>query len=487
MARVNALRIVFLAGAVALAGGCGGNGGSSGGLGADSASSIAPASAPVLVSVTSDLDSEQWNTVEDLVEKFPGREQLLSELRSSFTEEGIDFEQDVKPVLGERVDLVLLDLENQNDFVIVTKAKDQDKMDALLEKGDDPPEHEVVDGWTVIADEQATIDRFQQAAEGEALEDTEAFKQATEELPDDTLATIFVNGRQATEALKEELSESGAAGALQQQKLEWVGVALEAVSNGVRLEGAAKASGTGEAIKNFTAKLLDDVPAGALAVVSFQGKGGADQLRKQLEANPALQGQLAQMEQFLGTTLDEVAEIFNGEGVLYVREASPFPEVTLLLEQADPARVVATLDKVAARAGAFLGARPVASSVDGIPVKNLALGQVTITYGGFDGKLALTNVGSALGDLREEGDKLADDPDFKAASETAGLPEESGGLVYVNLQEAIELGTRYAQLADGGDNIPPEVEANARPLQSFIMFASQEGDESHFTGFLEIE
>jgi len=489
MACVHALRLpaffaALVLGIAALAG-CGGDSG--GGAADESAASFAPASVTALISLNSDFDSEQWNTAEELLDKFPARDDLVDELRSAFTEEGIDFETEVKPAIGERVDVVLpagggLD----GDFVLVTKAKDQAKMDTLLEQGDDPPAHEVIDGWTVIADEQATIDSFQREVEGEKLEDTEAWKEAGVESPDGALATVFVNGREATDELRQQLNRAGAAGAFPDAQLEWARVTAEAVSNGIRVEGTAKSSGGSGSIENFAPKLLEDVPAGVLALLSFNGQQGAAQLKEQLEGTPGLQNDLGEIERFLGTTLDELTELFAGEGVLYVRAGAPLPEVTLVLEQADPAAAVATLDRLARSAGGFLDARPEESTIDGVSVKTLTLGPVKVSYAGFDGKLVLTSLAAAISN-RSGVDKLADDAEFQAASEAAGLPDESAGFLYLRLGELAELATGYAELAFGESGIPPEVDANLRPLQSLLAFSSQDGDESHFTGFLELE
>ncbi len=479
MRAVAASLVFFLS---LLAAGCGGGGGG-GGLADESGASVAPATVPVFVSMNSDLDSEQWNTAEDLLDKFPGSDRVIAELRKSLTEEGVDYERDVKPALGDEVSIVWLDFENGGDnVVVVADAKDEAKMNELLAKGDDPPRHEQVDGFTVIADEQAAIDRFKQARGEETLEDNEVFTQAVEDLPTETIAQVFVNGRRATEALQGELSGLGAASALRNQKLEWASVALESVSNGIRLVGHAK--GAGGTVENYTPKLLSSVPAGALAVISFRGAG--DQVAGQLEQNPSLQGQLSQLEQVLGTTLEELTKLFGGEGVLYVREAAPIPEITLLLEHANPTDAVATVDRLVARAGTLTSLRPTTSTVEGVTVKTLSFGNFAVSYAGFDGKLVLTTNQTAVGDIRGGlAENLTADADFEAAGETAELGDQTAGFIYMNVRRTLELAAGFARLA--GQDIPPELDANSRPLQSFLMHASREGDETSFTGFLEIE
>ena len=90
-----------------------------------------------------------------------------------------------------------------------------------------------------------------------------------------------------------------------------------------------------------------------------------------------------------------------------------------------------------------------------------------------------------MGEVRDGGESLEDDTAFREAKEAAGLPNETAGFVYVDLEEAIELGTSFARVA--GESVPPDVEANTRPLQSFLMYSSQDGDETRFAGFVGIE
>lgn len=480
---MRALLTGLVACAALAAAGCGGgDGGGGAGLIQSTGAEIAPANA-TFVSVDSNVDSEQWNTAETLLDKFPGKPDLLAALRSGLRTEDADWERDVKPALGERVDFVLLTVAGEVGYVGLTKPKDSAAFNALLEKGDEPAVHAEVEAWTVFSDQQASIDAFNRERAKGTLEDDDAYGAAIDSLPEESLLMVYANGTQAAAQLRQQLDDSGAGALLSGDQLSWAAVAFEAVSNGLRIVGSAKGEAV-DTIENYSPKLLEHVPSDALAALSF--RGGGKQLSRQLERIPGMQGQLSQLEQVLGVPLENVTGLFSGEGLAYVVEAAPIPEFTVLLEQSNAAEAVTTIDRIVGRAGILFGMQPTTSTVDGVTVKTLKFDSVSVSYAGVDGKLVITTDKAAISGLGDaSGDALADDPDFKRASEAAELGDETSGFLYVNLREAIALGRRFAEAAD--ETIPPDVDSNLRPLESFLVHGSREGDETHFTGFLEIE
>lgn len=480
---MRTLLAALTASATLVASGCGGGSDSkSGASGEESAASIVPASAAVHLSVESDLDSEQWTKLETVLEKFPGRSSVLEKVRSELGEENLEYERDVAPALGDQVELVLLEFENVGENVILlAKPDDEEKLDELLAKIDETPAKTEIDGFTAIADESGALESLRRAGGEESLADSDSFQAAMADLPAEAVAKIYVNGEGAERALEEELPAWSSG--LARQGLQWAGVAVEALENGVRIEGTVNAENERTKIENYTPKLLDSIPAGALAVVSF--RGGSDQLDEQLEANPKLRRQLSQLQAALGVSFQELTALFRGEGALYVREDSPFPEVTLVLEAADEADALRSLDELAERAGGLFGSRPTKTTVSGIEVTTMGFGRFAVSYAAFDGKLLLTTAISGITDFRDDGKKLTDDAAFTDAREAAEVPDEIAALAYVNIRESVELATKFAQVA--GEDVPPEVDANLRPLEGFLMHSEQDGNESHFSGFLEIE
>ena len=72
-----------------VAGGCGG-GDEQAKPRAEGAAVVA-AGVPVYVSVDADLDSEQWNALEAVLERFPGEEDLVAALKGELAQEDIDY------------------------------------------------------------------------------------------------------------------------------------------------------------------------------------------------------------------------------------------------------------------------------------------------------------------------------------------------------------------------------------------------------------
>ncbi len=61
-------------------------------------------------------------------------------------------------------------------------------------------------------------------------------------------------------------------------------------------------------------------------------------------------------------------------------------------------------------------------------VKCVDLGQVSIRYAAFDGKVVVTTGAQSIEEIRSGGPRLADDDAFKSARDAAGMPDETGRL-----------------------------------------------------------
>ena len=121
------------------ASGCG-NGSSSGGLG-DSLSYV-PADTPFAVAIDTDLDGEQWSALDSILNRFPGADTIKGLLKSqlSMGQEGVDFDKDIKPLLGNPAVISATDVgsflsdADQAGFVAALQVKDKDALDSLIEK-----------------------------------------------------------------------------------------------------------------------------------------------------------------------------------------------------------------------------------------------------------------------------------------------------------------------------------------------------------------
>src|SRR5262249_6783649 len=181
----------------------------------------------------------------------------------------------------------------------------------------------------------------------------------------------YVNGPALGQVLGSLSSRLGSCGAQTgASKLRYVGASLAAESNGVKLHAAIQSDDTTHS-STYSSELVSQIPSGALLVLSFHGSpetslGLKDALQSCQggQAGQAIQG----IEQLLGIKLSDLGALFQKESALYVRTGSPIPEVTLVSQQDDPQKALATVDALVTRLGGLLGgATPQSTTVDGIP------------------------------------------------------------------------------------------------------------------------
>jgi hypothetical protein len=476
------------AAALLAAAGCGGS--TSGSSGGGNAAGIVPASAPIFVTVDTDLNSDQWNTVQGLLDKFPGKTKLLNQLRRSFEKDsGVTWE-DVKAALGPEVDVALLNFGAGTNAVGLMQPKDADKWDALVKKHNattktpsDKIYSEDVQGWTVIADSQAKLDLFkQQASSGDKLADDATYKDATAKLPDSALVTAYASGGKTTAALKRALQGvSGLSGG--RGKLLWLAADGVAQNDGLKVDVFTKSTGATKTPGPYTAKLANVVPAGVLVYLSFNGEGfDTSSFQSAMNGLSGLPG----AGQFVGI-LKQLGPIFAHENALYVRPGAGIPEVTLVAQPDSAQQGIAAIDKliatIAQSAGTPLKPKPL--TIGSVKAKELNLGRFSIYYGLLGGKLVVTDAQQAFQDLQAGGQKFASDATFKEAQQAAGMPGQTNGFLYVNLKDSIPLIENLAQL--GGSQLPAEVTENLKPLRTFVAWVSAKGGEGQATLFLEVK
>jgi hypothetical protein len=472
-----------LVAAVLLAAGCGGGDDSGSATGTESAATLAPATAALYLSIDTDFDSTQWDRLNDLLDRFPAKSRLVELITAELAEEDVDLERDVKPAVGPTFELVALDFEDENSVVGLTKPRDEGKLRELLAKGDaDDVVLREIEGWTAIGDTEAALDRFEQAADEESLADSERFTDAMDRLPDEALLKVFLNGERATEALRE--VQPSASIPARFGRFVAASFAVEAEENGLRIAGFARTEDA-EIEPPELGALVEEVPAGAYAFLNFHGYDGQLELTEQLRTAPELQNVIAQIERFLGVTLSDVTTLFNQEGILYVRPGALIPEITLVLEVDDEQAAVGVVDRLAQRATGLGAAAPRSRSIGGVQAKELNFGQFSLLYAGFDGRLVVTTQADGIADLRSDGDKLVDEGRYDDALEAAGLERDEDVVLYVDLQQTIEIAEQVAQLAE--EPLPSDVRANLEPLRSLIAGGSFGGEESTFEIFLQVE
>jgi ABC-type glycerol-3-phosphate transport system substrate-binding protein len=440
------------------------------------------------VAVDSDTGSDQWQQLDKLAQKFPGRDKAVAQLEQKLTAHGVDYEHDVKPALGPELDVAAVSggTNASTAAVALTKPDDPDKLKALVAKlnaKNGKVVYREVDGWYALSNSQ---DAITQALQGNGpLADDPDFKQAMGKLPGDALAKVYVDGQRLNEIVKRSASQSGSgleSSALGLDKLKYFAVSASAEDDGVRLKGASSGGPAGSA--DFASALLGGVPSDAFAFVGFDGQETADQI-EQLEKDPQAAAAFAQVERVIGVSYDQVlSSLLGGEVAFYARAGVGIPELTLALAPKDASAALKTLDTIAAHLAARSGGHVESGTQGGHAVKTLNLGNFAVHYGSVDGKVLITSGPTGIADYGQ-GDHLSDSADFKEAKDAAGMPDSTGGFLYVDVKDALPLLEGLASLS--GRSLPSSTTDNLRPLRSVLAWSNASGETRTFDAFLEIK
>jgi hypothetical protein len=369
------------------------------------------------------------------------------------------------------------------EAVVLTQPRDEEKLNALAQREEGTAVGEQ-DGWTVVAESQAALDAYQTALEDGSLADDPDFEDAVAGLPEEALARLYVDGAGIERALARGAAQAGSAlpggatvtGPLAGSTagLGTVAAAVTAEADGLRLVALA-APETG-AVDTFEPTLLDRVPADALVAVAFRG---GETVRRQLE-------------QALGLSLDELAGLFGGEGVLYVRPGAPIPEVTIALDGAGE-RGVEAIGRLVRGFGALLpgaGAGPAlqTETEGGVPVTRLELQQgVAIRWASVDGTLLVTTGAGGIRSFRAGGAKLVDSAAFEQAAADVGFTGETSGFAYADVDALVPLLEGLADLSGSApDKSFADVAAALEAMDSLALDARPDGERVRVEGFLRI-
>ena len=464
LAPLVALSIVALTVAAA----CGGGSATQAGTGA----AVVPASAPFYASIATDPESDQWKQAGALLRQASGGDELLQSLFDDLGAKG--GWQDVDPALGPEVVAVVLDATSESSEIALTQPDDVDALKALAAE-DDKVTREI-DGWWAVADSEALLDRFEQAKEDGTLADSEAFQQATSELPDDALATLYVTPASEVSAIPGFLDENTIrcfAGGEDQQSAAF---AISAVDGGFRLDSSE--TKLPFPLEAGASDLDDKLPAGALAFASVHN--GAAVLTHFLDcATDSLGMQLAQLEAFTGIEPEkDLLPLFEGETALAVYPPtgdSTDPSIAAVTQVADTADVLASFDRHLQALGPLFGELTVREqTLEGLDVHVVTReGQPIFAYAARDGLFAVSNTPAGTLVLQGGGKTLAQDERYLAARDTAGAPDETTGFLYVDAAAA-------GSLSGAGMN-------DAQGFGGLVVWGETDGDALSTQGFLDID
>ena len=473
---------------VLVAAGCGGE---DVGLGEQRGAELLRTGALVYWESSSDPGSDQWNQVEELIRRFPDGEKWIRQLRTEFEKETDVTWEEAKDALGDELVVAVYATSAEEDpvFVGLTNPDDTNKTVEVVRKlnasedGDDAVTR-VVDDWVAISDKETSIDAALKAEGGQALADDEGFKAGMEELPDDSLSRVYVDVAAALDVFgaadpgtRDMLRTLGLDG------LDFAGAWAKAKDEGAELaftlrgEGANRLLGAGDP---YASQLLERVPEDAFAFYSFRGDAAKEQFQR-FQDNPLYSMGLREFERELGIQVSELVNLFDGEVVFYSRPGAPIPEITLLLDSANPADARQSAERVL-RAIAERTGGEVTEDGD---ITTAMFDGFAVSVGTVEGAVVLTTSKGAFAELAKEGDKLPESDRYKEALDAAGAPEQYTGLAWVDLAQVVTLVLGYG--ASSGQDIPESVTRNLEPLRSLVVFGEEDGDLASSLVFVEIE
>lgn len=434
--------------------------------------SLAPADAIVYATITTDEGSSQWENAEQLLEKIPGaRDGLAGAIESSLSEEGLTWKDDIAPALGpELVVVATADLKP----VVLLQPEDDDKLAALLEKGDQEFVRGEVDDWVALAQTQQDLTAYQAARERASLADEPALTAGLEALPEESLGKVWIDFEAIQSRLgdfQEQLPDDFDLG------VEWMSMALAAEDNGMLMAMGLRMPGGGDS--RYEPELFARVPEDAVAAFSFGGtQGTLDRLRGGASLDEISEG----VEEATGISLDRVVDAFSGEGVLYIRNGNGrVPDVTIALRPPDAEETFRTVDQAARKLAEQMETQVTTATEFGVDVSSLEIEDVTVKYGRADDRTIVVTTGnSAFSTLTSDGAKLVDADAYKRASEDVGLEGLTRGFVYVDIDGLLPL----IQSVAGDEAVPSEVRDGIEAFDSFILEAGGEGDTTTVRGFL---
>ena len=468
---------------------CGGSDGSVTGAEAPETASFAPASAAVFASIDTDSDGEQWQNAQALLAKFPARDKLIDRLKSELEDDNVDFDL-VKSALGPEVGFTVFDLRRDDPpAVFFTRPSDPAKLKALLSKSDDPPVTKEIDGWTVAAETQAELARFETEQGGESLADSGDFQDALESV-DAGGVLVYIAGREIQNAFDEGLQEEGAPKALSEQfgTLHAFVASASAESDGVSFDSTALLDKAPD-VDTYTPALDEAVPEKPLLFVSASNLNSL--VRKALESAsesiPNFDAQRAQLEQALGFSIEsDVLPLIGGEVAvaLYGQASSTSVPVTvdIVLAVDDEEKAERLLDRVGALVALGGSGASRKLPIGGETATQLTISGVSLYWLVTDGQVRISTTQAGLEALQASTPRLADDSAYTSALEAAGAPDKVIALLYSDLEDAV---IPFAETLEP-EELDAETRENLKALKTAVTTVTADGENLEFSGFLGI-
>ena len=535
LVRRVAATIVVLALSAIIAVGCGGGGGAKSGAGKaatdDKGLAFVPASALLYMVVDTDFEGDSWKQFEEHAKQFKGyakaRKDALDDLAK---DEDVSYDTDIKPWLGDTAGIAVLsvnttkiagdapaesDKESDGEFIAWLETKDAAKAKTFVNKNAKKQGSSDYEGstitesqgegsdeeaffWTIkdeillLSDSEKSIKTALKAAKsGKSIADDDDVKDVAGEVGGDALAAIVLNGDSARDLIDDATkSENKSAATLSSLRgigrvkaLTGAAVGFEAEEAGFRVHGFVGYDkdklGSDKLGEDAEPTLLTDLSKDTILAIGGEDLGG--QLARVVEAatdgNDEMSTQLTQIEGVLGLKVKDLETAYDGEFALGVGAAAkgPIPPVGFVAEANDD--TASATDKLIGAMQLATGSAPKSIKVDGHDAKQASLGGVSLTAATFDKHTFLTNDEKFITGFGN-GDTLGDSDAYKSVVEDAEVPDEVGGLFFMDTQKVIALAAGIGADTKGQDT---------KALGPWIGWLDNDSDSQTFDIFMRIE
>jgi len=482
------LRLVLLALLAALAAlfasGCGGSSSDSS-SGSDPAS-VVPAQAPIYIDFTLRPEGETKQNIEALAKEIAGIDNLgdliVSELEKSANEEGEDFnfEKEVEPWLGEEGGLFLQEYEESDfegygaalqtedegeasEFVDKqVEASDEDFKDGSYEGVDFKVQEDettigVFEGLVVFAENEAIFKSMVDASGGENLAGQDTFTSATGNVPDESVADLFVDiGRLIDEAGGEIDSETQLfldAISIEPEEATMV-ASLVPGSGYAEIDFSSDLSGDNPP-SGDASELLGSLPGTSVAAFASAEFGkrfneGIDQIDEQGIPGEVPPHKLKGAMKEAGIDLESIAGSIGDAGA-YVTgnsESSLGGALVLTTDSATQAKNTVNNIGLFLRSTGTPGITKITEGASGFSVRSAEFGRQPVVVAAKGSRIAIGyGLAPTLASFQESGQTLSDSPAYKDALSALG---DTPIAVFVDGPSALKLASALIPSDDEG-------------------------------------
>jgi hypothetical protein len=435
---------------------------------------LAPADATAFVTIDTDTTSEGWANTGHLVDLVPGARKALDRaLASGVGDNGLTWGKDIRPALGKELVVVLT---HDNKPIVLLQPGDKAAFRRVADSGPDKAFIAEVEGWQAAAGTQGDLDAYRKALAGGTIQGNDRFRTAMEGLPGNAIARSYLNGANLMDSVRQLAAVKDGKDGL---SLDSLSAAVVPEKDGVLLTATVKTPGGSDGT-SYEPKLLDRVPADAVAALSF---GGTQKAFDRIRGNTDLDGITKAVEDATGVSLDRLTNLLSGEGMVYLRAGAAIPEVTVVLAPPNLDDAYASVDTLVGKVAKAMDAEIKDLDQDGVAVRKLDVGAVNVSYAKLDDAVILTTGASGIRLFREGGDKLRSAEGFKRAAAKIGLGDRTSGFLYVDVDGLLPL---VEGVADAADTTVPDGARDAlKAFDSVILTATSASDGvATLSGFL---